>query len=152
MDVLPYVIKLKIMSYLPIFNYERDKLNKSIRATYKMNKIVEKFALYFNTEGTLPSSAIIACSICWVYNDLSDFLNNSVPVTTNIEQKYRDFLYRLTNTNITNSIELRLFEETYTSIQNLVIDHAIHMTTSEFSDFWQYCMRVYNMPFLDLNE
>ena len=145
MCTLPLDLVNKIFSYLPILDTSRIRLNQGIVSVDKMNKIIQKYSYYFKTWDGESDDAIRAIAIGWVYNDLTYFLNNKIPVQTRLDKSYREFLSRMTMTNIYTYSDLQHFETRFSNVSRLIRVHASYMTDDEISDFEKYCNQVYNL-------
>lgn len=116
---------------------------------FAMRKVIQAYMLFFDTKpyGTLPSYVLHDCVSGWIYNDITLFFNDNLPLTEMISRNFTEFYSRFTKP-ITNLSELILFEEKFVTISSLVNICASHMTLDEVRAFWMYCDEVYHMSSL----
>jgi hypothetical protein len=147
MSELPNEIISKIMSYLPILDNKRKLLNQGIRNTYKILALIDIYSEYFNTNpNQKPSKEIIACSIGWIYNDLSFFLNNCTSPSQLMMESYKEILYKVSKQHISNFEELEQYENfNQRTVTNLLFNHVPYLSECTLSNFITYVRNLYSM-------
>ena len=91
MNLLPTDLKNKILSYLPIFDEDRSKLNNQIRTSQKIKNIIIVYKTYWNS---ITSDMNYAN---WLNNDISRWLNDDEATMYRINSKYKKYASKVFN-------------------------------------------------------
>ena len=107
MIFLPLELVMKIMSFVPILDENKIKLNREIIEYYIKTRWIKKYKSI--TEYSLDEDDD-DYYLNWLENDIIAALNNQVPLIKGLTVEFRNILKRIHNQNVENYYDFDLLD------------------------------------------
>lgn len=140
MKYLPNDLKLKIISYLPIVDFDHIEFMSSIRKMYylfKLRRIYKSTFVNFNNSYE-----------DWLLNDITKWMNNGISLSIHISQRYLNFMYKALQISDCENIFDILSCESYYTPRKLCEYYFLSLSFTEIHDLISHFKNVYSIEMI----